>query len=53
MNHAAEGFLTWCAVVPWVGGILVADGFTQTLFAISPPYACTLFVEWMLRGGCS
>ncbi len=45
--------LTWSAIVPWICGIALAEGFWQTFFAIFPPYACVIFAEWLLKGGCS
>lgn len=37
-------------VVPWLMGLVLAEGFWQTAFAFFPPYAWYLATEWVMFG---
>ena len=36
--------------VPWMAGLVLAKGFWSTVFALFPPYAYYLVVEYVMKG---
>lgn len=38
------------AIVPWLSGLVIAQGFWQTAFALFPPYAWYLTVQRAMMG---
>lgn len=49
MHNLFDVLATAIFVIPWLMGLVIAQGFWQTLYALFPPYAWYIVVEHALK----
>ena len=49
LNYLGQLMVLTVIIIPWLMGIVLAQGFWQTLCAFFPPYAWYLVVEYFMK----